>query len=295
VASAKSVLDAANAAEERYTRDLASLTTRRDTAKKDLAKARRSLLAHQATAESLEFWVDKFRELRFVLAQDALDELAVDVNSALGRLGLPQWSISFDVERETTTKNIARGMFVYVHAPGAPKRVPFKAWCGGETQRLRVAGSVGVSNLISSRKGIRSGIEVWDEPTAHLSEEGVLELLEFFKDRAEEEGKRIWLADHRSPAFGGFLVGQEAARRMLPAGRGSILFTGASASVKGYPQSASFAMGKFALRGLAQSMARELGPQGLHVAHVVIDGVKEGLGQLLRENGPPANSTRSLA
>jgi len=73
-------------------------------------------------------------------------------------------------------------------------------------------------------------------------------------------------------AFGGFLVAQEAAKRMLPRKHGAILFTGASASVKGYAQSAPFAMGKFALRGLAQSMARELGPQGIHVAHVVIDG-----------------------
>jgi NAD(P)-dependent dehydrogenase (short-subunit alcohol dehydrogenase family) len=73
-------------------------------------------------------------------------------------------------------------------------------------------------------------------------------------------------------AFGGFLVAQQAVKRMLPHGRGAILFTGASASVKGYAQSAPFAMGKFALRGLAQSMARELSPQGIHVAHIVIDG-----------------------
>jgi NAD(P)-dependent dehydrogenase (short-subunit alcohol dehydrogenase family) len=73
-------------------------------------------------------------------------------------------------------------------------------------------------------------------------------------------------------AFGGFLVAQQAAIRMLQSKRGAILFTGASASVKGYAQSAPFAMGKFALRGLAQSMARELSPQGIHVAHFVIDG-----------------------
>lgn len=73
-------------------------------------------------------------------------------------------------------------------------------------------------------------------------------------------------------AYGGFLVGQAAARAMLPRGSGCILFTGASASVKGYPLSAPFAMGKFALRGLAQSMARELHPRGIHVAHVIVDG-----------------------
>lgn len=76
-------------------------------------------------------------------------------------------------------------------------------------------------------------------------------------------------------AFGGFLVSQEAARRFLARpgeDRGAILLTGASASVKGYAGSAPFAMGKFALRGLAQSMARELAPRGIHVAHFVIDG-----------------------
>lgn len=73
-------------------------------------------------------------------------------------------------------------------------------------------------------------------------------------------------------AFGGFLVAQQALQRMLPARRGAILFTGASASIKGFAQSAPFAMGKFALRGLAQSLAREFAPQGIHVAHFVIDG-----------------------
>lgn len=73
-------------------------------------------------------------------------------------------------------------------------------------------------------------------------------------------------------AYGGFLVAQAAARRMIPAGGGTILLTGASASVKGYPNSSSFAMGKFGLRGLAQSLARELQPQNIHVGHFVIDG-----------------------
>jgi len=73
-------------------------------------------------------------------------------------------------------------------------------------------------------------------------------------------------------AFGAFLVAQQAARRMLAAGRGTILLTGASAGVKGFARSAPFAMGKFALRGLAQSLPRELHPHGVHVAHVIVDG-----------------------
>jgi NADP-dependent 3-hydroxy acid dehydrogenase YdfG len=90
-------------------------------------------------------------------------------------------------------------------------------------------------------------------------------------------------------AYGAFLVAQAAVKRMLPLRRGAILFTGASASVKGYAQSAPFAMAKFALRGLAQSMARELLPQGIHVAHFVIDG-----GIKSERRAEPADKPESL-
>ena len=87
-------------------------------------------------------------------------------------------------------------------------------------------------------------------------------------------------------AFGGFLVAQQAARHMAARGSGAILLTGASASVKGYPNSSSFAMGKFALRGLAQSMARELSPKGVHVAHFVIDGGIRGANRPVPDANP---------
>ncbi len=94
-------------------------------------------------------------------------------------------------------------------------------------------------------------------------------------------------------AYGGFLVAQAAAQRMVPDGHGAILFTAASASVKGYVQSASFAMGKFALRGLAQSMARELHPRGIHIGHFIIDG---GIRNPLRPErvDPPDNPDSML-
>ena len=90
----------------------------------------------------------------------------------------------------------------------------------------------------------------------------------------------------RVTGYAGFLVAQDAAKRMLARGSGAIFFTGASASVKGYAESGPFAMGKFALRGLAQSMARELAPKGIHVAHFVIDG------GISREGGDPRAGER---
>ena len=80
----------------------------------------------------------------------------------------------------------------------------------------------------------------------------------------------------RVGCFGGFLVGREAARRLAPLGRGTIIFTGASASLRGKPGFAHFAAAKAGLRMIAQSMAREYGPLGLHVAHVVVDGGIDG-------------------
>lgn len=84
--------------------------------------------------------------------------------------------------------------------------------------------------------------------------------------------------------FGGFLMGREVAKVMVPRGRGTILFTGATASLRGSAGFAAFAGAKHALRALAQSMARELGPLGIHVAHVVIDGAIDT--PFIRENFP---------
>ena len=87
-------------------------------------------------------------------------------------------------------------------------------------------------------------------------------------------------------AFGGFLTARQAAMRMVPRGVGAILFTGATASVEGFAHSAAFAMGKFALRGLAQSAARELGPKGIHVAHFIIDGAVRSAARKTAANEP---------
>ena len=84
--------------------------------------------------------------------------------------------------------------------------------------------------------------------------------------------EEVW----RVCCLGGFLVGREAARRMLPAGGGTLIFTGATASIRGRPPFTAFASAKAGLRAIAQSMAREFGPQGLHVAHSVIDGAIRG-------------------
>src|ERR1051325_1335602 len=99
-----------------------------------------------------------------------------------------------------------------------------------------------------------------------------------------ETTSRVFFKVWEMACFGGFLMGREVAKRMAPRGHGTILFTGATASIRGGSGYAAFASGKHALRALAQSMARELGPQGVHVAHVVIDGAIDT--EYIRSNFP---------
>jgi len=107
-----------------------------------------------------------------------------------------------------------------------------------------------------------------------------------FRELSVELFEDFW----RVGCLGGFLVGREAARRMVPLGRGTILFTGASGSLRGKPGFAHFAVAKAGLRMISQSMAREFGPLGIHVAHVVIDGGIDG--DRLRRGRPDAISER---
>ncbi|MEQ1753701.1 MAG: SDR family oxidoreductase [Micropepsaceae bacterium] len=105
-----------------------------------------------------------------------------------------------------------------------------------------------------------------------------------------ETTTRVYTKVWEMCALAGFLMGREAARRMIPRGRGTILFTGATASVRGSAGFSAFSGGKHALRALAQSMARELGPQGIHVAHVVIDGAIDTA--FIRDNFPQAHALK---
>jgi NAD(P)-dependent dehydrogenase (short-subunit alcohol dehydrogenase family) len=155
----------------------------------------------------------------------------------------------------------AAGLRIGLAARNIEKLAPLAAETGAETFAVDASDPSGVARLFADADG-RLG-----EPDAVLYNASARAHGAIAELDPEAVRKAIEIS-----AYGGFLVTQQAARRMIPHGRGAILLTGASASVKGYPHSAAFAMGKFALRGLAQSTARELGAKGIHVAHFVIDG-----------------------
>ncbi|MFQ5984868.1 MAG: SDR family NAD(P)-dependent oxidoreductase [Alphaproteobacteria bacterium] len=127
--------------------------------------------------------------------------------------------------------------------------------------------------------------EAWDEPDLVAYNAGTYQPGGILEIRREDV-ERCW----RVGCLGGFLVGREAAKGMVERGRGTIIFTGATASLRGSAGFFNLAVGKFGLRALAQSMARELGPKGVHVAHVIVDGQIGGpyYAHLVAERGPDA-------
>jgi NAD(P)-dependent dehydrogenase (short-subunit alcohol dehydrogenase family) len=169
-------------------------------------------------------------------------------------------------------KCVAEGMAVFLAARDTAKLADLVRETGATAIACDATSAADVEKLFA---GIDSGGGV-DLVVYNASGRARGPIVELDPDAVEQAVKVT--------AFGGFLVAQQAAKRMLKQGHGTILFTGASAGVKGYPRSSSFAMGKFALRGLAQSLARELQPQNIHVGHIVIDG------GILKENDPRANS-----
>lgn len=150
------------------------------------------------------FWSKGFKELRLSLIEESLAQLSIEANSALVELGLKEWALEFDVERETKKGTVSKGFTILVRAPHVKEAVPWECWSGGESQRLRVAASAGFSELICARAGVAPNVEFWDEPSQWLSENGIHDLLSTLADRAERRKKVIILADHRALDFGGF-------------------------------------------------------------------------------------------
>lgn len=152
-------------------------------------------------------WIRGFKEVRLFEIRSSLDELTLEVNNALISLGMPGWSLHFDVDKENRKGGVQRGFNVTVRSPHTDKAVPWAAWSGGEKQRLRLAATMGLSNLVRSRSGVSLPVEAWDEPTKGLSPEGVQDLLATLEHRARVEQRAIWIIDHTAHEFGSFAGG----------------------------------------------------------------------------------------
>lgn len=150
------------------------------------------------------YWIKGFKDLRLFLISEALVQLEIEVNNALVQLGLVGWKIEFSVDAETKSGTVRRGFTAYIKSPYNTTLVPWEAWSGGESQRLRIAATLGLSNLILNSLGVDTNLEIWDEPSTWMTESGITDLLETLQERSRIQGKQIWVVDHRLLEFGGF-------------------------------------------------------------------------------------------
>jgi DNA repair exonuclease SbcCD ATPase subunit len=152
-----------------------------------------------------EYWVKGFKEIRLFVIDEALGELEIQMNNSLQELGLIDWDIRLMVDRETKSRTISKGFTVMVKAPINDELVPFECWSGGEAQRLKLAGTLAMSDFIRNRTGADWDIEVFDEPSAWLSKEGIDAMLEVLRGRVIDERRKIFIIDHRDfNTYGGF-------------------------------------------------------------------------------------------
>lgn len=150
------------------------------------------------------YWVNGFKKIRLLVVEQTLRQLEIEINNNMGNLGLTDWRVEFDVERENKSGGVTKGFVVFIYAPGCDLPTKWEAWSGGESQRLRLAGDLGLANLIMEQAGLRNSIEFFDEPSAHLTQGGLLDVAETLHQRALQANKRIFLVDHNAIDFGDF-------------------------------------------------------------------------------------------
>lgn len=151
-----------------------------------------------AQCDAARHWMQAFREVKLMLISDILTQLELEVNNYLYQFGLRDWKVDFAVDSVTKTGKQRKGFSVTIQAPEFPGAVPWAAWSGGETQRLRLAGALGMADLILACFGLSPGMEVYDEPSTYLSASGVTDLIGALRDRALATGRQIFFIDHKN-------------------------------------------------------------------------------------------------
>ena len=149
-------------------------------------------------AERAKFWIKGFKDVRLYVLEDVLDELELTTNAMLGEAGLIGWRVRYDIEKETKRGTITRGLQIMIKSPKSRGEVKWQSWSGGEGQRLRLVGSLALSEVLLNHAGVKPDIEILDEPTQHLSSVGVDDLCEYLFDRSRRLKKRIFYVDHQS-------------------------------------------------------------------------------------------------
>lgn len=158
----------------------------------------REVAARKALIERTRFWVKGFKEVRLYIIEELLQELEAATNELLPESGLHDWQVKFAIERETKSGTVQRKLDITILSPRNNKAVKWESWGGGVGQRLRVIGALALSEVLLNHLGINCNLEILDEPSQHLSTEGVRDLCEYLADRARRLEKTTFYVDHKA-------------------------------------------------------------------------------------------------
>lgn len=190
--------------ENPFTKQCDNLEERHKKYKSEVRTLKQKLEDYLVDLEIYKFWQKGFKEIRLNQIDDTLLELELAANRQAVLLGLDGWEIKFATERETTSGSISHKFSIFIYPPDKKEPISFESYSGGEAQRWQLAVTLALSEILLARAGIETDIEILDEPTTHLSQEGIDDLLYSLKDRASELKRRIFLIDHRSLDRGSF-------------------------------------------------------------------------------------------
>jgi len=187
-----------------YTEQVKVVTTNRFKARLRQAALKQEMAEIRENINKTGFWIKGFKEVRLLVVEDMITQLEAEVNHTIHNLGLTGWQILFDIEKETKSGTIRRGFTTMVLSPDNKEAVPWEAWSGGESQRLRLAGMMGFANVVHAASGQFPNFEFWDEPSTWLSDKGIKQMLDALNRRAQQYKRTILVADHRALAYPGF-------------------------------------------------------------------------------------------
>lgn len=194
----RQIVDACKVKEETnpHLNGIRQLGDRHKTLTNDLEDIKADIEATQAKAERARFWIKGFKDIKLQLIEEVLQELELVANSMIEEVGLVDWEIRCDIEKESKSGSIQRLINVQIKSPESEGYVKWESWSGGERQRLRLIGSLALSDVLLGHVGVETNLEVLDEPAVYWSSEGVQELCVFLATRAREREKTIMYIEH---------------------------------------------------------------------------------------------------
>jgi DNA repair exonuclease SbcCD ATPase subunit len=179
-----------------YQAQIQTLRRRKDQNKEAIEQAKKTIVTKTEYCERARFWVKGFKDIKLLQVEEILQELDITTNALCEQFGLFNWQVKYDIERETKSKTIARGLNITVLTPHNKNAVKWESWSGGEAQRLRLIGTLALGGVLMNHIGVTTNLAIFDEPTESLSREGVQDLVELLAAYAKDSKKSVWMVDH---------------------------------------------------------------------------------------------------